>query len=245
MEVIKRIIVLLLPVLLGSCSEQTDISLNAFDLEEDVFVSGKALMSLDYGLHPLEEQSENQEILLIGVHGSSSRGYEWIYPLKTVDTHETLTLFFRWNDNNCPGQSYKKLKSSIDSMLQSNPNLKEVVIAGHSYGALLVSMFSSDWTNEISLTLHTIAGPLAGISSVKSFCSYSEPTLINDNVSFYEWRTIKEIDGAFKSLDFDPQVINLPGSNVKRLPETYNGRKLGHNWSVSWVADEINKGIPN
>ncbi|MBV06467.1 MAG: triacylglycerol lipase [Gammaproteobacteria bacterium] len=232
-------------LLLFSCSGSKEVSLDAFDLEEDVFVSGKGLMALQYGLHPLEDQSENQRILMIGVHGSASRGYEWVYPLKTLDTHETLTLFFRWNDNNCPGPSYEKLKSSIDSMLQSNPNLKEVVIAGHSYGALLVSMFSSDWTNEISLTLHTIAGPLAGISSVKSFCSYSEPTLINDNVSFYEWRTIKEIDGAFKSLDFDPQVINLPGSNVKRLPETYNGRKLGHNWSVSWVADEINKGIPN
>jgi len=232
-------------LLLFSCSGSKEVSLDAFDLEEDVFVSGKGLMALQYGLHPLEDQSENQRILMIGVHGSASRGYEWVYPLKTLDTHETLTLFFRWNDNNCPGPSHEKLKSSIDSMLQSNPNLKEVVIAGHSYGALLVSMFSSDWTNEISLTLHTIAGPLAGISSVKSFCSYSEPTLINDNVSFYEWRTIKEIDGAFKSLDFDPQVINLPGSNVKRLPETYNGRKLGHNWSVSWVADEINKGIPN
>ena len=76
MEVIKRIIILLLPILLIACSEQTDVSLEEFEFEEDVFVSGKALMSLDYGLHPLEEQSENQEILLIGVHGSESRGYE-------------------------------------------------------------------------------------------------------------------------------------------------------------------------
>ena len=35
------------------------------------------------------------------------------------------------------------------------------------------------------------------------------------------------------------------GCNVKKLPETYNGRKLGHNWSISWVADEINKGTLN
>ena len=43
MEVIKRTIILLLPVLLVSCSEQTDISLNAFGLEEDVFVSGNTV----------------------------------------------------------------------------------------------------------------------------------------------------------------------------------------------------------
>ena len=123
MEVIKRIIILLLPILLISCSEQTYVSLEEFEIEEDVFVSGKALMSLDYGLHPLEERSEKQEILLIGVHGSSSRGYEWIYPLRTMDAPETLTLFFRWNDKGCPDPSYEKLRSSIDLILQSNPNL--------------------------------------------------------------------------------------------------------------------------
>ena len=158
-----------------------------------------------------------------------------------MDAPETLTLFFRWNDKGCPDPSYEKLRSSIDLILQSNPNLKEVVLAGHSYGALLVSMFTSDWTNEIPLVVHTIAGPLAGMSSINSFCSYNSPPSINNNVEFYEWRTIKELDGEFRDLDFDPQVIDLPGSNVRRLPETYNGRRLGHNWSISWVADEIRK----
>jgi len=26
---------------------------------------------------------------------------------------------------------------------------------------------------------------------------------------------------------------------VTRLPESYRGRRLGHNWSISWVADEL------
>ena len=227
--------------MLFSCSEEKEISLESFISEGDVFESGKGLMSLGYGLHPLEEKSESQKTLLIGVHGSESRGYEWVYPLQTLDNPKILASFFRWNDRNCPGPSYDKLKSSIDSMLQTNPGLTKVVIVGHSYGALLVSMFASEWTNQAPLSVHTVAGPLAGISSINSLCSYGPPTAINNNVEFYEWRTIKELDVAFKDLDVDPQVINLPGSNIKRLPETYNGRRLGHNWSISWVADEISK----
>ena len=226
---------------LFSCSGVQEISLESFTAEGDVFESGKGLMSLGYGLHPLEEVSQSQKTLLIGEHGSASRGYEWVYPLQILDNPEALTSFFRWNDKNCPGPSYSRLKSSIDSMLETNPSLTEVVIIGHSYGALLVSMFLSEWTNDASLSVHTIAGPLAGIASINSLCSYSPPSSINNNVEFYEWRTIKELDVAFKDLDSDPQVINLPGSNVKRLPETYNGRRLGHNWSISWVAEEISK----
>jgi len=124
-------------------------------------------------------------------------------------------------------------------MLQVNPGLKKIVVVGHSYGAILTSMFSSDWNNEVPVTLHLVAGPLAGMPALNKLCSYEPPSEINKNVGFYEWRTIKELDGAFKDLDFDPQVINLPGSNVRRLPENYKGRKLGHNWSISWVADEI------
>ena len=241
MEAIKKIVSAILFYILASCSEPIDISLKGFNLEDDVFALGEGLMSVSYGLHLLEEQSANQGTLLIGVHGSASRGYEWIYPLKTMDDTETLTSFYRWNDNGCPKPSYQSLKSSIESMLNLNPGLKKVVIVGHSYGAILTSMFSSDWTNEVPVTLHLIAGPLAGISLSNTPCLYKPPSEINKNVGFYEWRTIKELDGAFKDLDFDPQEIDLLGSNVRRLPETYNGRKLGHNWSISWVADEISK----
>lgn len=239
MEVIKITVSAILFYILVSCSEPIDISLKGFNLEEDVFDLGKELMSVDHGLYLLEEQSANQKRLLIGVHGRASRGYEWIYPLKTVDDAETLTTFYRWNDSGCPQPSYQSLKSSIESMLQVNPGLKKIVVVGHSYGAILTSMFSSDWNNEVPVTLHLVAGPLAGMPALNKLCSYEPPSEINKNVGFYEWRTIKELDGAFKDLDFDPQVINLPGSNVRRLPENYKGRKLGHNWSISWVADEI------
>ena len=126
-----------------------------------------------------------------------------------------------------PQPSYNSLKSTIESTLQSNPGLKEIVVIGHSYGAVLTSMFSSDWNNDESLTLHLVAGPLAGISSFTTLCSYEPPSEINKNVNFYEWRTRKELDGAFKDLDFDPQEIDLPGSNVRRLPENLQRKKIG------------------
>ena len=93
MEGIKIKSIILFIVLLVSCSKQVDISLKGFSEAEDVFVSGEALMSLDKGLHPLEDQSVNQKTLLIGIHGSASRGYEWIYPLQTLDTASNLTLY--------------------------------------------------------------------------------------------------------------------------------------------------------
>ena len=40
-------------------------------------------------------------------------------------------------------------------------------------------------------------------------------------------------------MDYDPQVVQIKDSKIIRLPETYKGNKLGHNWSISWVADEI------
>ena len=111
---------------------------------------------------------------------------------------------------------------------------------------MIVSMFSDKWTSETPLIIHTVAGPLNGpVSSnlrsglFRNICDYYPPNTIRDNVVFYQWRTIKELDGAFNNLEYDPQIIDLKGSLVTRLPDTYNGRRLGHNWSLSWVAEKI------
>jgi hypothetical protein len=74
---------------------------------------------------------------------------------------------------------------------------------------------------------------------LNQLCDFEMLTSIGKNVQFFEWRTRKELDGAFKDLDVDPQVIHLTGSTVTRLPETYRGKRLGHNWSISWVADNL------
>ena len=173
------------------------------------------------------------------MHGSNSRGYEWVYPLATLNNEANLVSFFRWNDDACPGPSITSLYALIDAKFEENPNFEKVVLLGHSYGGLLVAAFADKWDKEITLEAHSIASPLKGMSSLNNACDYQIPSSISPDTIFYEWRTIKELDGAFKDLDFDPQEVEIENSRVIRLPETYKGNKLGHNWSISWVADEI------
>jgi hypothetical protein len=54
----------------------------------------------------------------------------------------------------------------------------------------------------------------------------------------HQWRTQKELDGAFSSLDFNPQVVDWRGEVIE-LPDSYRGHRLGHNWSISWVSDQL------
>ena len=234
-------------ILIISFDIKSDISLKELDLKE-VFSSGRSLISLDNGLHYLEEESEMQNTLFIGVHGSDSEGYEWVYPLITLDNKQNLVSFFRYNDNLCPNRAYAILFSEINSVLDQNKNIDQVVLMGHSYGAMIIAMFSETWINEIPLTLHAVAGPLTGpipsdfrLGLFNKICNYSAPKFVRDNVTLFQWRTIKELDGAFNNLDYDPQIIEVEGSKVTRLPKTYNGRRLGHNWSISWVADQLKK----
>src|SRR6056300_1243055 len=96
---LKRIGLVFSLGLMMSCSELKEASLNNFAIDDDVFESGKILVGLTYGLHNLEETNLDQTTLLIGVHGSNSRGYEWVYPLQRLNQDENLVLFYRWNDN--------------------------------------------------------------------------------------------------------------------------------------------------
>ena len=79
------------------------------------------------------------------------------------------------------------------------------------------------------------------MGGLSSNCEYKTPDSLRADMKLHQWRTIQKLDGAFKDLDYDPQEVEIKNSTVTRLPETYKGNKLGHNWSISWVADELNK----
>ena len=95
----------------------------------------------------------------------------------------------------------------------------------------------------LPIEIHTIAAPLKGLGSRSLLCKYKTPVQVPKKSSLFEWRTIKKMDGAFQNLNYDPQNVEIIGSKVTRLPDTYNNNKLGHNWSISWVADNLNKDI--
>jgi hypothetical protein len=73
---------------------------------------------------------------------------------------------------------------------------------------------------------------------LKNICGYEPAKKTPNNTVLFEWRTQHQLDNAFKDLPEDPQQINIQGSQVTILPDTYKGNRLGHNWSISWVADE-------
>ena len=237
----KKIIPISFIITLISCGETIQPTLDTFEAEKNVFESGKSLISLPFDLHDLEEVTVDQNTLLIGVHGSNSRGYEWIYPLQRLNNDGNMVSFFRWDDDSCPNPSMSSLLSLIKEKFNNNPNLNNVILLGHSYGGLLAVAFAKAWDMDVPLQIHSIAAPLKGMGIINSICDFELPDIVENNIELHQWRTIKELDGAFSDLDYDPQVVKILKSKVTRLPETYKGNKLGHNWSISWVADEISK----
>ena len=223
---------LLLTVLFSSLNL---ISLNLYDLdyETEFLESGKRLMSLDFGINDLEPSQEAKAII-IAIHGGDSRGFEWIYPLQTIDNEFTKTYFFRWDTTKCPQKTIPNLLKEILAM----KDIDKITVLGHSYGGIVSSLLLNE-IDAIETEIHVIAAPL-GSSDIKKYCGYKHPTSKNNNVSYYQWRTIKKLDNAFNSFDYDPQLIDFKESSVVRLPRQYRGKRLGHLWSISWVADNIN-----
>ena len=210
-------------------------SLNLYELDpnKEYLKSGQKLMDLDFGLHDLEANQTGKEIL-ISIHGRDSRGFEWIYPLQTIDNEVTKTYFFRWDTTKCPQKTIPILMKEISAM----KDIEKITILGHSYGGILSSLLLNE-IEAIETEIHVIAAPL-GSSDLKKYCGYDHPTSKNNNVSYYQWRTIKKLDYAFNSFDYDPQLIDFKESIVVRLPREYRGKRLGHLWSISWVAENIN-----
>ncbi len=211
----------------------------------EVKQSGALLMAQPPGwIRILADSTRNDSILVIALHGYASRGYEWVTSVTGLAERYGWCYFYRYNWKLCPDQVAELLGEDLEQLVTLLP-VKRVVLFAHSYGGV-VAVLAAQWLHlQLPIEIHLIATPLAGYPKLFDHC----PKLARDsrnrltypppppNVSFIQWRTRKQQDGAFRQLDFDPQQVELPGSEVILLPETMDGHRLGHNWSVTWVVD--------
>ena len=219
-------------------TSQPPIQLNDLSAEISVKTLGERLIDLPYGLNDLEPSADDSQEIFIAVHGGSSEGYEWIHPIRKIDTKQKHMYFYRWPDNGCFKSSAEELVNEIYNLLNQDNSFKKVILMGHSYGGILVTDVLKHWNVVTPLEVHVVASPLLGTTMLKSICGYEPIKIIPNNTLLFEWRTQHQLDSAFKDLSVDPQQINIKGSLVTVLPDTYKGNRLGHNWSISWVADE-------
>ena len=219
-------------------TSQPPIQLNDLSAEISVKTLGQRLIDLPYGLNDLEQSADDSQEIFIAVHGGSSEGYEWIHPIRKIDTKQKHMYFYRWPDNGCFQGSAEELVNEIYNLLNQDNSFKKVILMGHSYGGILVTDVLKHWNVVTPLEVHVVASPLLGTTMLKTICGYEPIKIIPKNSLLFEWRTQHQLDSAFKDLSVDPQQINIKGSLVTVLPDTYKGNRLGHNWSISWVADE-------
>lgn len=217
------------------------LTLDQLPAGDDAKASGVRLMALPFGLHRLDTATPAPTHAIIGVHGFESEGYEWIQPLRTLGGDaETEVWFYRWDFEQCPEPMADALGQAIDGLLAAEPQLASLRLMAHSYGGVVTALAASRYRGRVPLVVDIVASPLAGHPGMSRQCSYGGAVAppADAAVTLRQWRTRHELDNAFRDIDPDPQVVDLPGE-VTVLPESYRGHRLGHNWSISWVVDHL------
>ena len=206
----------------------------------EVKKSGKLIQGLPLGLNEIFYHSSIVDTVIVSVHGYGSLGYEWVYPLKSMAKTKKQTFYYRWDWDQCPKSATENLLLKLKKLLKERSTIKHIIIFGHSYGGVITANLIDN--NLGSVEIHSIAAPLSGHPKFDKKCpdwpNFEDMKLIN---SFTQWRTQHKQDGAFRSLAINPQEISVDGSSVIQLPDSLNGRRLGHNLSISWVVNEYFK----
>ena len=239
---------LLFILLVAFCSITTrEFDLDNFNQDNAVEL-GQDLIKMPNGLHQVNKSDNLAETLIIGIHGSNSEGYEWVYPFWKLNNDFTEIYFYRWNDEQCANRDNYILINGLAKALQDNPNIQNIKVLAHSYGGLyllhslaLIDEFLETQSRPLRTEIHFIASLLSPPKLISLGCNMDDNFKDAYSMTIYNWKTIQSLDGAFRNYAKDPQDLKAPSNIEMRLPSSYNGRKLGHNWSISWVADQIFK----
>ena len=235
---------IILGFVLISASCQTPVgpapTLNELHLGEQLKESAKRLIHIPLGVHRLTSPTLDSTSAIVAVHGYASRGIEWVSSLHQFAESGSHVYWLRWDWNQCPEAGMGYLSQALEQIQKQNPKLQSLEIFGHSYGGIISTMLAQNKALSQPLQVHAIASPLAGMGKLKALCPDTKinGTPLGQTVSLTQWRTQHKIDGAFKDEDIDPQRVSIPGALFVDLPGTFNDRRLGHNWSVSYVATQ-------
>ena len=238
---------LILTLMMLSTLKIQAFDINRFD-QSNAFALGEDLVAMPFGMQLLEANNANADELVIGIHGGNSEGYEWIYPLWQLNQAFNQVFFYRWNDKRCANANNAELVNQIDSLIDNYPGVKKIKILSHSYGGThllhsldLIEQRIANRNQDLKIEIHFIASLLSPPLLLRLGCQFKTDFKNDYSMNIYNWKTIQEIDGAFRNYRKDPQEVSISSASQTRLPEIYNGRKLGHNWSISWVADQISE----
>ena len=55
----------------------------------------------------------------------------------------------------------------LKNIISNNSHLDSLWVFGHSLGGIVTSLFAESWTDDLPITVHSIAAPLAGMKRFK------------------------------------------------------------------------------
>lgn len=195
---------------------------------------GERLMDLTPGLHRLT--AADDATVLVAVHGFASEGKEWVAPLARLGAADSR--WWRWDYKTCPTPAAEGLTAALAEVAKA-PGVKAIRVVGHSYGGLIAALAARRYTGAAPLEVHVVAAPLAGTDRMNTLCGPVEPGAAPTNAVVRQWRTVHAQDGAFREMEVDPQVVDWAGADVTLLPAEWDGGRLGHNRSLTWVAEQL------
>ena len=240
----------ILLLFLNGCSNNTISSKKIFiaELKNNKKEYDESLVNRENGMHRIFGMNEKDSTFgIVLVHGYypetwKEKGLEWVNPIFELSKVNVPLWFFKYDWENCPENSADSLYFELKNMISNNSHLDSLWVLGHSLGGVVTSLFAESWTDNLPVTVHSIAAPLTGMKRFKNnHCRGAEKKVyaISNEIRYTQWKTVKEQDGAFKHLEFDPQNVLVKGGKIITLPETWNDSRLGHNKSIQWVCEEI------
>ena len=212
--------------------------LNQLNIEE----AGELLINRNDGLYKIERTFESDSSFgIIFVHGYGSFGKEWVKPVRYLSCQSVQTYWYRWDWNQCPDSAAEQLLEKLLAFTEEM-NYDSLWILGHSYAGLIVALMSEEWRGNTKLTIHSIAAPLKGMPQSKLFCNFEKQKYNpNQNTKLIQWKTVHMNDNAFNRYENNPQIVEIIDGDIRQLLGEWNGTRLGHNRSISFVSSQLCK----